>query len=336
MAFRAEGGGGLKSFVHFDVESIEEAIAAARDGEGSACWMAGGTDLLGVLKDQILPDYPERVVNLKTIPGLDRIEPDHEGVRLGALTKLSVLARDPHLQERFPALAEAARSVATPEIRNMATLGGNLCQDNRCWYYRYPHHMGGRMICKRKGSGPCFAVRGDNRYHVVAGGKGCFAPCPSDTATALAALGAVLEISGPDGSRTLSIHDLYTPMGHVLGAEDILTVVRVPAPVAGSRQAYRKFTVRKPVDFAVVSVAAVVSIEERVCHGASIVLGGVAPAPLRVEESEQAITGRSLAPEAIDRAAELALAECRPLSMNGYKVDIARSLVREVLASFSR
>jgi len=325
----------MKSFAHCNAASVDNAIRVAGGSAGPSCWMAGGTDLLGVLKDEILPDYPATVINLKTIPGLDQVQEDAGGVRLGALARLSTLARHPDLLRRFPALAAAAESVATPEIRNMATLGGNLCQDNRCWYYRYSHHMGGRMLCKRKGSGPCHAVRGDNRYHVVIGGKGCFAPCPSDTAVALAALDASLEIAGPGGGRTLPIREFYTPLGHVLGPGEVLTGVHVPAPAAGSRQAFRKFTVRKPVDFAVVSVAAVVSVEGGFCRGARIVLGGVAPAPWRAEAAEQAVTGHPLSADTVGQGADRVLEQARPLSMNAYKVDIARSLVRGVLGSLA-
>jgi xanthine dehydrogenase YagS FAD-binding subunit len=321
----------MRSFAYQNADSVGSALAAAGESAQPTCYMAGGTDLLGVLKDEILQDYPATVVNLKTIPGLDRVEPGGEGVRLGPLARLSTLVGHPELLNQFPALAVAAESVATPEIRNMATLGGNLCQDNRCWYYRYPHHMGGRMLCKRKGDGPCHAVRGDNRYHVVIGGKGCFAPCPSDTAVALSALDATLEIAGPGGERTLSIHEFYTPMGHVLGAGEILTGVRVPTPPAGTRQGFQKFTVRKPIDFAVVSVAAAVVMRGGACGEVRISLGGVAPAPLRVAAAEQALVGSRLEPGEIGRAAELVLADARPLSMNAYKIDIARNLVREVL-----
>lgn len=326
----------MKSFAHGNAESVDKAITVASASGGPTCWMAGGTDLLGVLKDQLLPHYPATVVNLKTIPGLDRVESDGEGIRLGALARLSALVRHPDLRDRFPALVAAAESVATPEIRNMATLGGNLCQDTRCWYYRYPHHMGGRMLCKRKGSGPCHAVRGDNRYHVVIGGKGCFAPCPSDTALALSILDADLEVTGPDGVRTVSIHEFYTPMGHVLGPHEILTGVRLPALPAGTRQGFRKFTVRKPIDFAVVGVAASVTLRDGVCREARVSLGGVAPAPLRAAEVEQALVGSRLDPGSVSQAAELVLAEARPLSMNAYKIDIARSLVRDVLGSFAQ
>lgn len=325
----------MRSFAHHNAESISGAIAAAAAQDGPTCWLAGGTDLLGVLKDELLADYPTKLISLKTIPGLDRVEADRDEVRLGPLVRLADLGRHPALREHAPALAAAAESVATPEIRNMATLGGNLCQDTRCWYYRYPHHMGGRMTCKRKGSGPCHAVRGDNRYHAVTGGKGCFAAGPSDTAVALAVLDASLEVAGPGAERSVSIHDFFTPMGHVLDPGELLTQVSIPVPPAGSHQGFRKFTVRKPVDFAVVSVAALVACEEGVCRDARIALGGVAPGPLRAAAAEQCLVGRRLGAESIARAAELILADARPLSMNAYKIDIARSLVRDLLHSLA-
>ncbi|MEJ2729712.1 MAG: FAD binding domain-containing protein [Deltaproteobacteria bacterium] len=170
----------MKAFKHVNAASVDEAISLMRSYKGRADLIAGGTDLLGVLKDEILPDYPEAVINIKTIPGLDNIEESKKGLKIGALTKLVDVALHPLVKKRYPILSKAAESVATPEIRNMATLGGNLCQDTRCWYYRYPHQMGGRIICYRKEKGPCHAVKGDNRYHAIMGAKACYAVCPSD------------------------------------------------------------------------------------------------------------------------------------------------------------
>ena len=199
----------MKSFNHVNVKTVGEAVKLLKYYKGKAKLIAGGTDLLGILKDRILPDYPEAIINIKTIHGLDYIKEDGKGLKIGALAKLSDIAKSPMVKGDYKVLAEAAEAVATPQIRNMGTIGGNLCQDVRCWYYRYPHHIGGRILCLRKGSGPCLAVSGDNRYHAILEGKKCFAVCPSDMAIALTALDAKIKIQTPKGvgqsrSRTSS------------------------------------------------------------------------------------------------------------------------------------
>jgi xanthine dehydrogenase YagS FAD-binding subunit len=321
----------VKSFDHFDARSIAEAISILRDHGGKARVMAGGTDLLGVLKDEILPQYPAALVNIKTIEGLDYVKEDNEGLSIGALAKLSVIAGSPSVRTRYPALARAAESVASPEIRSMATLGGNLCQDVRCWYYRYPHHMGGRLLCRRKGRGPCPAIKGDNRYHAIMAGKSCFAVCPSDTATALSALNAEIEIVGSKGSRWVPVGGFFTALGNCLGPNDVVTGVKVPLPPNGARQSFLKFTLRRPVDFAVASVASLITVDDGVCTGARIVLGAVAPMPLRAEESEHAILGKPLDEASAEEAARASVSGARALSRNAYKIDIVKALVKRAV-----
>jgi NADPH-dependent glutamate synthase beta subunit-like oxidoreductase len=171
----------MKPFKHRDAKTVEEAVELLRENRSKL--IAGGTDLLGVLKDRVLPTYPEVLVNIKGIPGLDGIERDEGGVKIGALSKLSDVAASPLVKEEYPLLAEAAQAVAVPQIRNMGTIGGNLCQDVRCWYYRFPHEIGGRILCYLKGGKSCYALNGDNRYHSIFGGlreqsTPCSAACP--------------------------------------------------------------------------------------------------------------------------------------------------------------
>jgi xanthine dehydrogenase YagS FAD-binding subunit len=237
----------------------------------------------------------------------------------------------PLLNERYPALAEAAHAVATPQIRNAATVGGNLCQDVRCWYYRYPRHIGGPILCARKGKGPCLAVKGDNRYHALMGGKKCFAVCPSDTAVALAALDGQIRIAGPEGQRKIAVADFYNPMGNGLKRGEMVTGVEVPSVADESRQAFLKFTLRKPVDFAIVSVAGVITVQDGVCTDARIALGAVAPGPVRASRAEEVLVGRPLDEKAAATAADAALAGAKPLSMNAYKIEIAKTLVKRAL-----
>ena len=228
-------------------------------------------------------------------------------------------------------LANAAKAVGTLQIRNLGTIGGNLCQDVRCMYYRYPHQMGGRIICKRKGSGPCFAVTGDNRYHAILGGKGCFAVCPSDIAVALTALDATITVAGPDGERIIPLGDLYGTGGHKLETDEILAEIQIPRLPHGAVQTFIKFRLRESVDFAVVSVASVISVDKGVCREAHIVLGGVAPSPWRATDAEDVIKGKHLDEKVAEDAAEAAVRNAKPLSKNAYKIEITKALIKRTL-----
>jgi xanthine dehydrogenase YagS FAD-binding subunit len=321
----------MRDFAHHDVQSINEAIRLLVAYKGKAILNAGGTDLLSVLKGDILPDYPEALVNIKTIPDLDYIRMDGDGVKIGALTRLCALCSSPLLTPAYSVLTEAAFSVAGPQIRNVATLGGNLCQDVRCWYYRYPSGIGGPIPCARKGKGACLAVKGDNRYHAILNGKKCFAVCPSDTAVALEALDARIIVSGPDGDRAVSPADFFTPLRNALGPSELVREIEIPARTAVSQQRFLKFTLRKPIDFAIVSVASVLTIENGVCIGARIVLGAVAPGPLRVPAAEEVLVGRPISAELAQTAAKTALIGARPLGKNAYKIQVAQTLVKRAI-----
>jgi len=321
----------MRPFTHFNAGTVKEACKLLAKYDGRAVLNAGGTDLLGTLKGENLFVHPEAVVNIKTIAGLDKIVESKGTLRIGALTKLSALVNSTLLNKRYPALAEAARTVATPQIRNAATLGGNLCQDVRCWYYRYPRHIGGPILCARKGKGPCLAVRGDNRYHAVMGGKKCFAVCPSDTAVALAAIDAQIQIAGPEGERKMAVTGFYGPLGNSLKHGEMVTGVEVPSVEKESMQAFLKFTLRKPVDFAIVSVATVITVKGGVCTDARIALGAVAPGPVRAKKAEEILVGRPIDEKAAADATEAALAGAKPLSMNAYKIVIAKTLVKRAI-----
>jgi xanthine dehydrogenase YagS FAD-binding subunit len=323
----------VKSFKHFNVTSVDEAVSLLKKYQGKAKLIAGGTDLLGSLKDDILPDYPVALINIKAVPGLDHIRENGEGLSIGPSAKLAEIARSPIIKKKYPMLSDAAETVATPEIRNMATLGGNLCQDTRCWYYRYPHEIGGRILCYRKGSGPCHAVKGDNRYHAIMGGKACFAVCPSDMAIALTALDARLKIAKPEGEKDLLIKDAYNALGGVLEPDEFLAEIHVPELPKGAKQTFIKFTLRKPVDFAVVSVASVIMVKDGTCRDARIALGAVAPTPVRATDAEKAIKGKVIDAKTAERAAVAAVASAKPMSMNAYKIEITKALVKSALRS---
>ncbi len=323
----------MKSFEHIHAMSLSHATELlARHGD-KARLLAGGTDLLGLLKTKAAPAYPELVINIKRIPGLNTIRENGTGLRIGAVAKLADVADSPEVKKNYPMLAEAALSVATPQIRYMGTLGGNLAQETRCWYYRYPNEIGGRIMCRRKGEGPCLAVTGDNRYHAVFGGKKCLAVCPSDTAVALAALGGRIHVAGTAAERVMDVMDFYNPMGNALAPEEIITEIRIPRPPDGNRQVFMKHRVRESIDFAIVSVGLTVRFTRGACSSVRIVLGAVAPGPHRALKAEAFLEDKPLNGEIMDEAAELAVAGAVPLSRNAYKIELAKTLVKRALSS---
>lgn len=321
----------MRPFTHINARTVKQAVATLVKHEGTARLNAGGTDLFGVLKDDFLPSYPEAIVNIKTVRGLDYIREDTGMLRIGALTRLADLSSSPLLRQRYRALAEAAHAVASPQIRNVATLGGNLCQDARCCYYRYPRHIGGPINCARKGNGPCLAVKGDNRNHAIMEGRRCFAVCPSDTAVVLALYDAQLLAVGPAGERRIAVRDFYTPLGNRLSNDEVITEIQLPGLPEAVQQTFLKFTLRKPIDFAVVSVAALVIMTDGICTDARIALGAVAPGVVRAVAAEEYLRGRPINDETAAQAGKLALAGAKPLSRNAYKINIAQTLVTRAL-----
>lgn len=346
----------MKRFEHHRAGSIQEAIQILGYYNGKAKVNAGGTDLLGALRDRAVPEYPDAVINIKTIAGLDYIEKDHTGLRIGALAKLADITRSSVVKDECRLLAEAARSVATPQIRTMATIGGNLAQDVRCWFYRYPHHIGGPMVCLRKGGKFCSALAGDNRYHSIFGPapfaaplgegdipdqpalpshprrsrKGCFAVGPSDIAAALVALDARV-VTTQRSFPAPAFFNASATSSTVLRADELITEIQVPKLPADAVQRYEKFTLRKPIDFAVVSTASILTLDSGVCTDARIVLGAVAPEPVRARNAEDALRGRQIDENVAEQAAERALADAVPLRMNGYKVEIAKVLLKRAI-----
>ncbi len=324
----------MRAFKHINAESVEETINILQHYKGKAKINAGGSDLLLVLKDSILPEYPEAVINIKNVPGLDFISCNDESVEIGALATLDHICRSSLLSQKYSILTDAAKSVAGPQIRNLATTGGNLMQDVRCWYYRYSAKIGGPVKCLRKGNGPCLAVKGDNRYHAVIDGKKCFAVCPSDMATALTALDAVVTVAGPDGKRAVPVADIYNPLDKNIKGDELLLKISFPALSKNSMQRFVKFTLRKPVDYAVVSAASTCEIKDGMVEDIRIVLGAVSCRPYRAKAAEDFLKGWMLDEKTAAIAAEKAVEDAKPLSKNAYKVDIAKSLVKDILFSF--
>ncbi len=321
----------MKRFEHHQARTIDEAIRLLERYEGRARLNAGGTDLLGLLKADVLPEYPEALIDIKTLRGLDQIKIEDDVLKIGALTKLVSLIESPVIKRRYPILAEAAVSIGSPQIRNIATLGGNLCQDVRCWYYRYPSHLGGPIACVRKGGTSCPAVSGDHRYHAIMGGKGCFAVCPSDMATALSVYETEVVIIGSEGEKKVSLMEFYHPLGNVLKKNEMVKEVQVFPVGQPSKHQFIKFTLRKPIDFALVSVASLLTFEGEKVSDARFALGAVAPMPLRVFEAEKQVIGFPINETIAHEVAEIALRHAKPLKGNAYKVKIAKTLIQRVL-----
>ena len=297
--------------------------AAKEAASGKAWVMAGGTDLLGTLKDEIFPEYPETVIDLKTIEGMDAIEEDGDALRIGALAKLSDVAENELVKTYAAALAQAAGRVASPTIRHMGTIGGNVCQMHRCWYFRVPDD---RFHCRRKGGATCPARIGDNRYHSIFGDdNGCFAVSSHDTAPALVALGATVVTT----KREVPAEEFFGAHGHrsnVLEDGEVVKEFRVPK---AEKSAFQKFALRKSIDFPVVNCAVAATGGET-----RVVLGGVHPAPWRSKEAEEAVAAGVTADSAA-KAGEAAVSVAKPLGKNAYKVDIARTLVKRTLEAIA-
>jgi xanthine dehydrogenase YagS FAD-binding subunit len=320
----------MRTFRHINASSVDEAVSWLRRYGDRANAIAGGTDLLGKLKDEILPTYPEAIINLKTIPGLDFIKEEDGLLKIGALARLHDIAVNPIVKDRYPALAMAAHRTASPNIRQMATIGGNLCQDIRCWYYRNP---GNRFPCLRKGGSRCYAIDGDNRYHSIFGGRvegGCYAVHPSDTAPALIALNAKVITSRRmvDAEDFFQVDVLKTT---VLDADEVVSEIHVPEPSEGTKSAFLKFAIRKSIDFPIVNCAAMItSMAGRVC-AARICLNAVFVKPTRAIQAEEALVEKAIDETTAEAAGACAVFDAQPLEHNRYMVQIGKTLVKRTI-----
>jgi xanthine dehydrogenase YagS FAD-binding subunit len=332
----------MKAFEWSTAESVDDAVkllgeVSADDSYEDAHVIAGGQDLLTTMKEHIL--RPKRVVNLKTIPGLEYINGDGAtGLKIGALTKLADIESHPEIVKSFPGLSEAAHSIATVQLRNQGTIGGNLCQRPRCWYFRLED-----VICIKKGGDVCYAKEGENKYHAIFGGGPSYIVHPSDLATMLTALNATLTITGPKGKRDVPISQFFTlpkdadtTKENVLTQSEIVTEIQVPASPMAARSSYMKFKERTSLDFAMVAAAAAVEVgADGKVKQARIVLGGVAPTPWPVQAAADSLVGKSLDDATIAAAAEAALQGATPLAKNAYKIPLTKTMVRRALAQLA-
>ena len=314
---------------YYNARTVDEALSLLDRYSEQARIIAGGTDLVRLMRDKIAA--PGVLVNIGTISDLTYIRKDAEGLKISALTTLSDIETSAIIKNKYGLLAEAARSAASPQVRNMATVAGNLCQDVKCWYYRLPPVTGRTFFCFRKGGENCYAIDGDNRYHAILGAETCHAVCQSDIAPALIALDAKIKIASPEGERVVPLERLYTPLGPALKSTELITEVQLPAPSPDTRQRYLKFRLRKAIDPAIVSIAAAVQTEAGAVNQVRIVLGGVAPMPYRCVEAEDVLKGQVLTESSAEASAKAAVSKAVPLSKNAYKLPIVRALIKRAI-----
>lgn len=327
----------MKAFEWVNATSVNDAVKLLNTGssgdiDDAPRPIAGGQDLITTMKDYT--SRPARLVNLKSIKGLNRLSLDAKGLTIGALITLTDVEEHQGIKRNIPGLAEAAHSIATPQIRNLGTVGGNLCQRPRCWYFRLED-----VVCLKKGGSECYAAKGENKYNAIFGGGPSYIVHPSDLAPMLMALGARVSVVGTNGKRVIPIEQFFTLPSegnirreNVLKNEEIVTEVFVPSTPLAARSTYLKFKERDSLDFAMASVAAAIQMNGNTVKDARIVLGGVAPIPWRVPAAEKSLIGRALNKESIAEAAKIALADAKPLEKNAYKVPLAQTLVRRALA----
>lgn len=323
----------MNRFEFVRAASVAEALSLVAEKPGSV-WKAGGIDLLDHLKEHLIE--PPRLVDLKSVPGSDGVSVEPDGsLRIGPLVTMARIAAHPRIRSTHAGLAQACGEAASPQIRNVATIGGNLLQRPRCWYYRLASYR-----CLKKGGDVCFAVGGENRYHTIFAAGACNAPHPSNAAMALTALGALLVLQSSRGTRTVPADQFFTIPGNdprrenVKEPDEILTTIHVPAGL-GMRSTYASVKEKAAFDWPLVSTTVALRVDAGVIRQARIILGAVAPVPLRSAAAEQALIGKRLEDGTAEAAATAAVASAQPLSENGYKVQLLKILLRRTLNSFA-
>ena len=326
----------MKNFANVDARNVEEAVRLLQEGRRESRRVSlagGGSDLLGMIKDDLVA--PDVLVNLKPIEGLRAVTPNADGVRVGGLITLNRLAEHPRILANYTALAEAAGSVGTPQIRNVGTLAGNICQRPWCWYLR------AGFPCFKNGGDMCFSWIGENQFNAILGGGPSYIVHPSDTAPALIALDARFHIASPAGERVVPASEFFilpqndVSRENVLDPDELVTEVEIPATPSGTRSRYAKVLDREAWTHAVVSTAVVLRMQDGICRGARIVLGGVAPIPWRLPEVEAMLRGQRITKELAARAGRQAVSGAEPLSKNAYKIPLTENLLRRTLVELA-
>jgi xanthine dehydrogenase YagS FAD-binding subunit len=320
----------MKEFKLAQPQNIEQLTSLPSDK--MIFLMAGGTDLLDEIKNGIID--PDVVVDLNSIPDLAYIQSTNGNTLIGAMTRVSELAENPTIKTSYPALHKAAISLATPQLRNVGTVGGNLNQRPRCWYYRDP-----QVECRKKGGSLCYAARGRNKYHAIFGGGICHIVYPSDLAPALISLDAEATIGTANGDQTIPLEEFYTlprvdvQKENILKTNEILKEIKIPQPDNEAKSTYVKFKERGTWDFALVSAAVSGVVSRKTFREIKIVMGGVAPIPWRLEKAENLLKGNPVNEDIVNQAAKEALSDARSLKENAYKQDLAVIAVSRAVLS---
>jgi xanthine dehydrogenase YagS FAD-binding subunit len=318
----------IPSFSYLRARTVDEAVRyLSLDGARAH---AGGTDLLGCLREHIFDvTTVVSIAGLKELTGIEKTPAG--GLRIGSLTTIADVARHPVIKSKYRALSMAAAEVASPQLRHQGTIGGNLCQKPRCWYYR------GEFHCLRKGGDQCFAVDGENAYHCILGGENCFIVHPSDTAPALVALQASVTIAGPNDRRTVAVENFHIPPSEdymretVLEPAEIVTEIVLPPPADGLRSSYRKVRARRTWDFALAGVALAIGFTGDQAADCRVVLSGAAPVPWRSAEAEKIVKEGQLDRDRAAKAAAAALKAAEPMAQNEYKIPLFHGLIEQQL-----
>src|SRR5487761_1161640 len=308
----------MNRFILADCTTESGALSQLNNG---AVVKAGGVDLLDLMKSGI--DTPPKLVNIRNISGLRGIHETPQGISIGALTTLTEISENPMIQSRCTILSDACGQAATPHIRNMATVGGNLLQQNRCWYFRSDDFQ-----CLKKGKDTCFAFDGLNQYHAIFDNGTCPSVAPSSAAVALLGLNGSVELTSSHGKRVVAIKDLYVqpdvnPMTRtVVAPDELLTAVVLPKPAAGTRSAYQKYGEKRSYDWAIADAGVVLEMDGIICRKAAIVMGAASPVVMRSPKAEAMLAGKPITEETARAAGKAAMEGATPLSMNGYKVQL--------------
>ena len=326
----------MNAFTYTSPTDLSSALSLLGKSWGTTEVLAGGTDLLALLKDDVLA--PSQLVNIKGIGTLHSLKNDKKtGLRAGCLIKLDELARNEQIGKLYPTLAMALGDAASPQIRNMATLGGNLCQRPRCWYFR-----NGYGLLALDANGQSLVLKGDNRYHAILGDGGpAYFVSPSTIAPVLVALGASIDIAGSKGIRSVPLESFYRipqkqgQREHDLSPDEILVFVNLPPPSPGSSTSYYEVRQKHGFDWPAATATVSLITKNKKVTSASVVLGHVAPIPWRSKEAEAALIGKVIDEDVAAAASQVALQPSRNLGQNGYKIQIARVALRRAIMQAS-
>ena len=324
----------MNNFKYLQPKSLDEANKLLMKNISTALPIAGGTDILGMMKDYL--ESPEQVINLKSIPGLNKIEyTEGRSLKIGSLVTLVEIVENPIINSKFKILAEAAKEIASPQFRNLATLGGNLCQRPRCFYFRGDFH------CLRKGGDICYAVDGQNKYHCIVGGGPCYIVHPSDTAVALLALNAKVSVFSNGKSRIIPIKDFFIlpeknySKENILEPGEIVENIIIEDLPKGSKSKYIKFMEREAWDFALISVGAVITKDSNKITKGRIAFGGVAPMPWEIESLNKNLSGLDISETDFSNISKNTFKDAFVLEHNAYKITLARNLLKKILIELS-